>query len=267
CRRLLAEELGAYPSPETDSIYRRLLAAPVPEDGAPAAAPGEEVEPAPQARRRSGRTLFVAALAGVIATAVAVSLRALSHGGGAAIQLGGDAVGAVSASTGHILAAIPLSASPDAITAGAASIWVAMSDRGAVSRINPATNTVQQTIPMPGGPSALTVGGGFVWVANTLDGTVARIDPRTNGGQVVGKPSRVGNAPSGIAYGLRAVWVANSVDSTVIRIDPVTGTPGPPISVEGGADGIAAGDGSVWVIGQSYGVLSRIDPAARTVAG
>ena len=54
---------------------------------------------------------------------------------------------------------------------------------------------------------------------------------------------------------------------TVIRINPVTGTPGPPISVEGGADGVAAGDGSVWVIGQSDGVLSRIDPVARVVAG
>ena len=36
CRRLLADELGAYPSPETDSIYRELLAAPAspaPENG------------------------------------------------------------------------------------------------------------------------------------------------------------------------------------------------------------------------------------------
>ena len=30
CRRLLADELGAYPSPETESIYRALLAAPQP---------------------------------------------------------------------------------------------------------------------------------------------------------------------------------------------------------------------------------------------
>ncbi|MFZ0752662.1 MAG: BTAD domain-containing putative transcriptional regulator, partial [Trebonia sp.] len=28
CRRLLADELGAYPSPETESVYRRLLQAP-----------------------------------------------------------------------------------------------------------------------------------------------------------------------------------------------------------------------------------------------
>ena len=31
CRRLLAEELGAYPSPETDSLYRELLGAAAPE--------------------------------------------------------------------------------------------------------------------------------------------------------------------------------------------------------------------------------------------
>ncbi len=297
CRRLLADELGAYPSPETESIYRQLLAAPAPEDGAstapaglrdvdrperitqvvaegpPASSPplrGATRERLPTFRRR---TVLLAALAGVIAAAVAVPLFAFSNGGSRAPQLdgrlGGNAVGAVSASTGHIFAAIPLSASPDAIAAGAGSIWVAMSDRGAVSRIDPATNTVQQTIPTPGGPSALTVGGGFVWVADTLAGTVTQIDPRTNGGQVVGKPIRVGNAPSGIDWGLGAVWVANSVDRTVVRINPVTGTPGRPISVEDGADGVAAGDGSVWVIGHSAGggVLSRIDPATRMVSG
>ena len=289
CRQLLADELGAYPSPETDSIYRALLA--VPQTSVrttPVAEPAFEsgepelsrvqtealpfrAEQVVERRSWKRRAVLLSALTGVIAAAVAVPLFALSSGGSRATQLdgtlGGNAVGAVSVSTGHIFAAIPLSASPDAIAAGAGSIWAAMSDRGAVSRIDPATNTVQQTIPTPGGPSALTVGGGFVWVADTLAGTVSRIDPRTNGGQVVGKPIRVGNAPSGLAYGLGAVWVANSVDRTVIRIDPVTGTPGPPISVEGGADGVAAGDGSVWVIGQSYGVLSRIDPAARTVAG
>jgi peptide/nickel transport system substrate-binding protein len=284
CRQLLAEELGAYPSPETDSIYRQLLAAPAPEarledvdrperitqvvaEGPPASSPplrGATRERSPSVRRR---TVLVAALAAVIAATVAVPLLAFSSRGSRATQLDGNAVGAVSASTGRIFAAIPLSASPDAIAEGAGSIWAAMFDRGIVSRIDPDTNTVQQTISTPGGPSAITVGGGFVWVADTLAGTVSRIDPRANGGQVVGKPIRVGNGPSGIAYGLGAVWVANSIDRTVIRIDPVTGTPGRPISVEDGADGVAAGDGSVWVLGHAYGVLSRVDPATRTVAG
>ncbi len=37
CRQLLAEELGAYPSPETESIYRGLLEAPAVQAGATAA--------------------------------------------------------------------------------------------------------------------------------------------------------------------------------------------------------------------------------------
>ena len=285
CRQFLADELGTYPSPETDSIYRALLEAPqtsvrTTPVAEPTVEPGTSelsrvqkealplrAEQVVERRSRKRRAVLLSALTGVIAAAVAVPLFAFSSGGSRATQLDGNAVGAVSESTGHIFAAIPLSASPDAIAAGAGSIWVAMFDRGIVSRIDPATNTVQQTISTPGGPSALTVGGGFVWVADTLVGTVAQIDPRTNGGKVVGKPIRVGNGPSGIAYGLGAVWVANSVDRTVIRIDPVTGTPGRPISVEDGADGVAAGDGSVWVIGQSAGALSRIDPATRTVVG
>src|SRR5262249_9374589 len=199
CRQLLAEELGSYPSPETESLYRELLAMPAPGNGA-VTADAERLddvdgtERATQFVRR--RTLLVVALAGVIAAAVAVPLLVVPSGGSRATLLDGNAVGAVSTANGHISAAIPLSASPDAIAAGAASIWVAMSDRGAVSRIDSATNTVQQTIPTPGGPSALTVGGGFLWVANTIAGTVAQIDPRTNGGQVVGRPIRVGNVPS-----------------------------------------------------------------------
>jgi len=282
CRRLLADELGAYPSPETESIYRRLLAMPAPADEAVAAvaerpAPVDRPERTPVVAGgegpRSGRrrTVFIAALTGVIAAAVAVPLFAFSSSGSRRPEfkgtLGGNAVGAVSASTGRVVASIPLAASPDAIAAGAGSIWAAMTDRGIVSRISPTTNTLEQTITTHGGPSALTVGDGFVWVANSGDGTVTRVDPRANGGQDVGNPIQVGNDPSGIAYGLGAVWVANSADRTVTPIDPATGKALTPISVEGGADGVAAGDGYVWVTGRSNGVLSRIDPRAGTVVG
>ena len=212
-----------------------------------------------------------AGLAGVIAVAVAVPLVALSSRGSRTpeLTLGGNDVGALSASTGRIFASTPLAGSPDAITAGDGSIWAAMPDRGIVSRIDTTKNAVQQTIRThgPGGPSALTFGGGFIWVADTLANTVSQIDPQANGGQRVGNPIHVGNDPTGIAYGLRAVWVANSVDRTVTRINPLTRTTGPPISVEGGADDVAVGDHSVWVIGRSNGVLSRIDPTARTVVG
>jgi DNA-binding SARP family transcriptional activator len=50
CRQLFATELGAYPSPETESIYRELLGAPSPEPeaAAPEAAPVPVLEGAPE---------------------------------------------------------------------------------------------------------------------------------------------------------------------------------------------------------------------------
>src|SRR5262249_4723499 len=114
CRQLLAEELGAYPSPETESIYRELLAAPAVGNGAvTAGAERLTTPPSGAGRERSRsvrrRTVLVAALAGMIAAAVAVPLFAFSSGGSHPPELEGNAVGAVSASTGHIFAAIPLS--------------------------------------------------------------------------------------------------------------------------------------------------------------
>src|SRR5579862_6856952 len=158
CRRLLADELGAYPSPETESIYRELLATPAPGNGAvtgdaerlkdadrpesaarvvgvpSASAPPRGIKPE-RSRAVRRRTVLGAALTGVIAVAVLVPLVGLSSRGSRTPEptLGGNDVGAVSASTGHILASAPLAGLPDAITAGDGSIWAAMPDRGIVS--------------------------------------------------------------------------------------------------------------------------------------
>jgi alpha-glucoside transport system substrate-binding protein len=84
CRRLLADELGAYPSPETDAIYRDLLAAPPRADaaamdegarpgGSDSAAPppvGGAIEAAPASRRR---TRMLASTATVLILAAGLS--------------------------------------------------------------------------------------------------------------------------------------------------------------------------------------------------
>ena len=73
CRELLATELGAYPSPETESIYRELLEAPSsePRAAAPETPLSQEarLEPAAQvaaplrrARRRSGVLIAIGAV-------------------------------------------------------------------------------------------------------------------------------------------------------------------------------------------------------------
>ena len=93
CRQLLAAELGTYPSPETESIYRELLEVPTPEPGAAAAPetapvavaergpPGGE-SPAPTTAPRSlwrRRRVAVGVLAG-LAAAVVIPLFALGGG-------------------------------------------------------------------------------------------------------------------------------------------------------------------------------------------
>src|SRR5262245_52765488 len=72
CRQLLAEELGAYPSPETESVYRELLEAPAPSEIAPVAVverePPRADSPAPTTvprRRWRRRRVVIGALAGM----------------------------------------------------------------------------------------------------------------------------------------------------------------------------------------------------------
>jgi YVTN family beta-propeller protein len=262
---VVVRELGLYRLKDIDVPERlyQLDIAGLPTDFPPLKA--EKVVPQRTPRRRP---LLVGALAVVIAAAVAVTVFALNSGNSgtpASAPLAGNSAGAVDLSTARLVESVPLGASPNAVAAGAGSVWIAMSNRGVVERIDPTTNQVQQTITVPGGPSSLAVGDGLVWVAESLAGKVAEIDPKLNGGQVTGKIT-VGNGPTGVAWGLGGVWVANSVDRTVVRIDPASGRTSAPISVDAGADSIAVGNGAVWVTGQASGVLSKIDPSARTVS-
>ena len=87
CRRLLADELGAYPSPETESIYRDLLEAPA---GRSAAATSDAAAAEGSVARRSllRRPAFMAAAVVALVGVVA---------GGAAVATRGEGAGAVSA--------------------------------------------------------------------------------------------------------------------------------------------------------------------------
>jgi branched-chain amino acid transport system substrate-binding protein len=83
CRQLLADELGAYPSPETESIYRDLLELPAASRtgtaGTDASAPSSPQHMQPRSRRR----MAIVAIAGLaLALAVAIAALTLSDAGG-----------------------------------------------------------------------------------------------------------------------------------------------------------------------------------------
>ena len=276
CRQLLAEELGAYPSPETDSIYRALLEAPQTSVRTtpvvePTVEPGESelsraqtealplrAEQVVERRSRKRRAVLLSALVGVVAAAVVVPLVVFGHGGSegrAAVSAAGDSLAVVDARSGRLVAATAVGATPTAVAAGEGAYWVTNADRHTVSRIDSGTNAVVDTIPVGNGPSGIATGAGAVWVVNSLDGTVSRIDPGTN---TVVQKIPVGGGPRGIVYAAGSVWVANTGDGTITRIDPKSGRPTKPLQVA--ATELAFGAGTVWASQRAAGQVVRIDP-------
>ena len=239
CRQLLAEQLGTYPSPETESIYRGLLeapaghAAPVATAEAPPleAAPAAQREPRPEetppttpahAGRRRIVVLACGAIAAGVALAATVALLTRGGAGSAAAGISADSIGILDPGTGRQGGQIPVGASPSAVAAGDGSLWVANVDADTVSRIDPVRRTIIDRIPVGNGPAGIAFGGGSVWVTNGLDGTVDEISPQTD---TVVATIPVGNGPAGIAVHGRDGWVANSADGTVTPIDLRTATP------------------------------------------
>ncbi len=276
CRQLLAEELGAYPSPETDSIYRALLEAPqttvrttlVAEptvetgESGPSRAQTEvlplRAEQVVERRSRKRRAVLLSALIGVIAAAVVVPLVVFGHGGSGARSAGsaaGDSLGVVDARSGRLVADTGVGATPTAVAVGEGAYWVTNADGHSVSRIDPGTNAVVETIPVGNGPSGIAIGDGAVWVVNSLDGTVSRIDPGTN---TVVQKIGVGVEPLGIVYAAGSVWVANTGDGTITRIDPKSGRAAKPLPVA--ATELAFGAGTLWASERAAGQVVRIDP-------
>jgi YVTN family beta-propeller protein len=274
CRQLLAEELGAYPSPETDSIYRALLEAPqtsvrTTPVAEPTVEPGTSelssvqtdlplrAEPVVERRSRKRRAVLLSVGTCVIAAAVVVPLVVFGQGGSggrAAVSAADDSLGVVDAHSGRLVADTGVGATPTGVAVGEGAYWVTNGDGDTVSRIDPGTNAVVDTIPVGNGPTGIAFGDGAVWVVNSLDGTVSRIDPGTN---TVVKIIGVGGGPLGIVYAAGSVWVADTGDGTITRIDPESDRP---TTLPVAATELAFGAGTLWASQRAAGQVVRIDP-------
>ncbi|HET8785748.1 MAG TPA: ABC transporter substrate-binding protein, partial [Candidatus Limnocylindrales bacterium] len=270
CRRLLADELGTYPSPETESIYRELLEAPPTSLSAATVTPGprppaDPVGVSAQRPRRLARgrrsVLALAAGSGLVVGLAAVagvlfaSTRGAEDASAIASPVSGS-VGFVEPDSGRVVADIPVGTAPSAVARGMGAIWVSNTADDTVDRIDPETHTIRQTIPVGSGPTGIAFGDSSVWVANSLSGTVSRVDPKMN--RVV-DTIRVGNAPNGIVHADSSIWVANTGDDTVTKIDVTTDRPLKPIDVA--ATELAVGDGAIWATDAATNHVARIDPS------
>jgi YVTN family beta-propeller protein len=274
CRRLLAEELGAYPSPETESIYRELLGAAEADaevhGTVPVALITREPDAKPSAsaprRRTHWRSPIAIAIGAALLLATAVAVTVIELAGGTSrrgvASVAANSVGMIDPKSGRFAADVPVGNGPTSIAAGGDSVWVSNAQDNSVSRIDRRTRAVVERIPVGSAPAGIAVGAGAVWVANTLDGSVSRIDPETNA-VVETEPNIV--TPTEIAAGFGSVWVTSSDERSVKRIDAVSGHVVDTIETGAVGRGIAVGAGSVWVTDEASRRVVRIDPASSSV--
>ena len=253
CRTLLADELGAYPSPETEAVYLDILRS---SPGGSIAevdqldADGLSKDPTTaisEPPRRDRRKL--AAVVAVVLLLLVLGAAALAF-----VPARGDAR--------------PPEVLPNSVV-----------------RIDPDTLERTQVVRVGNEPDVAATAGGFVWVIHrTLrsddsnkvrdsgDRVLTRIDPSTGDAVVVGG----GLAPC--AGGLVAdpsgdVWVANcyaagsGAHATVVRVDAKTlrfEATWPVPAGTGFFRGLAYGDGSLWVADASgqvdYHGITEVDP-------
>jgi ABC-type transport system substrate-binding protein/DNA-binding SARP family transcriptional activator len=252
CRRLLADELGAYPSPETEAIYRALLEAPT------SSRPRRQTREATRPTKRKGR--FALLSASVVAAAAVVAV-VLATEDAATQAVSANSVVALDAS-GSIAHAVPVGARPDAMASGAGSLWVANLDDQTVTRVDPVSDRTLRTIPIGGAPMSITAAASGVWVTDSA-GHVSRIDTTYDrvatrrSFAVLGSEFGGSVRPTLAAFG--SLWVVDP-DGLISRIDPDSERRLGSVEVGNDPSAVAAGAGSIWVVNQADGTATRIDP-------
>jgi len=263
CRRLLAEELGAYPSPEIEASYRQLLEGPASGRASTmsAAPPSEagavgETE-SPKSRRPARDRLRGAARRRQVAAVTA------------ALFVAAVAAGTLAMATAR---GVPPKVVPNSLV-----------------RVDSHTLEAKQVVPVGDAPDIVVPAGGYVWVTshvlrdsdsdalrNAGDRTLTRVDPSTGKAVVVGG----GLAPCGLTADPSGdVWVADCYPPStgsrdnVTRVDATTLDFERTYPVRGGDGfyrGLAFGDGSLWVSKVAEGdvpnddFVIRVDPRTGT---
>jgi SARP family transcriptional regulator, regulator of embCAB operon len=278
CRRLLAEELGTYPSPETESIYRGLLEAPPARAGAAAApdapSPDEDslanrqreaaaghAAASPPTRRRLRLGVAIAAVLCAATAVVAVTLGKVH--GGAPAPIRGNAIAIVDATTPRRLGSVPLDSRPAAIAYGAGSIWVSYPDARWVARISPSARRVVASIPLDRPAQGLAATSRSLWAVGSSPTdtalTLDQIDPTFDTVARVRRLPMVVAGDSGSIAAERDTVVVAPRAGYLTRIDARSGRTLSRIDPNVAPTAVAQGFGSSWLAYREADLVVRID--------
>ncbi len=269
-RRLLVEELGVEPGRALQDLERAILA-------------HDEIlghqrrrSPARAVRRRPALLVALGGLLLAAAAATAVAIDLTRAGGGAISSVvHGNSLAAVDPSTGHVVAEVPVGATPTAVAIDNGVVWVLNADDQTISRVDEHTKDVR-TLAIGATPTDLAAGASGVWVGNggkvaraqfagSAALAVTRLDPHT--GAVVANVSlpRIGSTQSNvtahhIAVAAGSVW-AIAPDFSLVRIDPVRNEV-TAVSRKVAALAVAGAPDAVWVLNDN-GALVRVAASGR----
>lgn len=283
CRLLLAEELGAFPSPETEALYRELLEAPV--AGSPDAPHGAAAE-SRDGGGTSRRQKIAAGFVLLFAAGAAAAIFAVESRGSPSPKVVRDSLIRIDPQSLRVTQVIPLpSTQPDLVVVSGRYVWVTshiLRDVGTdsqrfagdrtLTRVDPSS---AQAVPVGGGlaPCGLaTDPSGDVWVANCYSrvtgsrDNVVRVDAKTLRFRTPWPVPGGAGYYRGLVYGDGRLWVGNVNGTglpapTITEIDPRGGIKRTirPQLLSGGI-AWANGYDNLWVSHFNDGSVTRVNP-------
>ena len=230
------------------------------------AAPGlAEVDRRPRARAKRRRWAFVAMLALVVGSAVAVTLLASLGGGHAAVHVPANSVVVLDPGTGRVRSAVAVGRAPGSITLDPTAAWVANRGSDTIVRIDDRTHATSTIGGFQSGLYQLAAGAGAVWATEMTAG-LASVNVAT---QTASPPvpllssAGVAYSAEGIVYGLGSLWVGGGLPGVLVllKVDPATERVVKSASVGvRSRHTIAVGQGGVWVSNLLANTVVELDP-------
>jgi SARP family transcriptional regulator, regulator of embCAB operon len=216
CRRLLADELGAYPSSETESVYRALLDEPKPPaPNAGTAASGPRLAPTGRPPRRA----LIAVSASLVVVAAACAAALTTRGGGG-VTTSPDSLVEIDAATRKIDRVIHVGRNPGEVAVVGPWVFVTSVNYGTLYRVARRNGAFTISGRYSAGRT-LARQGDAVWVPSANDSLMRLVDADSlrESSQVTipipsfGFPGVLTTA----TVGGRSVWVADLGNHSVSR--------------------------------------------------
>jgi len=226
------------------------------------------------AQPRPSRWPLAAAAVGLALIGAALLGFFLTRGGGGEAASG--RVVQIDTASGKVVGDVRVGNDPEAIAAGAGSVWVANFSDGTVSKIDEATSHAG-TIRVNGLPQSVAVDGGIVLVANSPPANTLTLIKAEAGSvyDIVSLTPRPAGATSIVAAGPAGIWLVDKERWTVRRVDAAGGNDFRVLATRrlplrhslGELVGIAVGRDAVWIAANFDRRLWKLDPrSARVVA-